>query len=195
MSPRKPTRFSKPRRVYQLRVALQYIEPSIWRTVLVPETLTLPRLDRVVQAAMGWTNSHLHGWRIDGRRYGMLDPEWEAPEDLLDERKFTVGAVLGEDIGEFVYLYDFGNGWEHRIVVEKRLEADPARNTWPMCIAGANACPPEDVGGPRGYMGFLRAIGDPAHEEHSALWRWHGGPFDPLGFSLNEANRAIRRLR
>ncbi|CAM5798333.1 plasmid pRiA4b ORF-3 family protein [Rhizobacter fulvus] len=195
MSPSKPSRRIEPLRVYQLRLELLFIEPVIWRTILVPETLTLPKLDRVIQAAMGWTNSHLHAWQIDGRRYGVPDPEWDPPGELLDERKFTVGSVLGEHIDEFFYDYDFGDGWEHRIAVDKRLAADTERNTWPMCIAGANACPPEDVGGPPGYMDFVQAMSDPMHNDHLQMWRWNGGPFDPTSFSLNDANRAIRKLR
>lgn len=195
MSPRKPSRRIEPQRVYQLRIELLDIEPAIWRTILVPETLALTQLDRLVQAAMGWTNSHLHAWAIDGRRYGVPDPEWDTPGEQLDERKFTVGGVLGEHVDEFVYDYDFGDGWEHRIVVEKRLAADPERNTWPMCIAGANACPPEDVGGPPGYMDFVQAMRDPRHEGHLQMWHWHGGPFDPAGFSLNDTNRSIKKVR
>ena len=185
----------EPQRIYQLRIELLHIEPAIWRTILVAETLTLPKLDRVVQAAMGWTNSHLHDWRIDGRRYGIPDSDWNTPGEQLDERKFTIGSVLGERVDEFFYEYDFGDGWEHRIVVDKRLAAEPERNTWPMCIAGANACPPEDVGGPPGYMDFVQAMRDPTHEDHLQMWRWQGGPFDPAGFSLNEANRAIKKAR
>lgn len=195
MSPSKPTRRIEPQRVYQLRIELLYIEPTIWRTILVPDTVTLAKLDRVVQAAVGWTNSHLHAWRIDGRRYGVPDPEWDTPGQQLDERKFSVGAVLDEHITELVYDYDFGDGWEHRIVVEQRLATDPERNAWPMCIGGANACPPEDVGGPPGYMDFVQAMRDPMHENHLEMWRWHGGPFDATAFSLNEANRAIKKLR
>ncbi len=195
MSPSKSSRRIEPQRVYQLRIELLFIEPVIWRTILVPETLTLPKLDRVVQAAMGWTNSHLHAWRIEERRYGVPDREWDTPGELLDERKFTVGSVLGDHIDEFVYDYDFGDGWEHRMVVEKRLPADPERNIWPMCIAGANACPPEDVGGPPGYLDFAQAMHDPMNQDHLQMWRWNGGPFDPASFSLNDANRAIRKLR
>ena len=195
MSPSKPSRRIEPQRVYQLRLELLFIQPIIWRTILVPETLTLPKLDRVIQAAMGWSNSHLHAWRIDGRRYGVPDPEWNMPGELLDERKFTVGSVLGDHIDEFVYDYDFGDGWEHRVAIVKRLAADPERNTWPMCIAGANACPPEDVGGPPGYLDFVQAMHDPTHQDHLQMWRWNGGPFDPSAFSLNDANRAIRKLR
>lgn len=191
----KPAPRNAPSRVYRLRIELLDLEPAIWRTILVPDTLTLARLDRVVQAAMGWTGSHLHDWRIGGKRYGMVDPEWDEPGAMFDERKFKVGEVLGEHIDEFGYEYDFGDGWRHRIAVEKRLPADPERNAWPMCIAGANACPPEDVGGPPGYLDFLEAMHDPAHVEHLDRWQWNAGPFDPTAFSLNDANRAIGRVR
>ena len=195
MTSRKPPGRTGPQCVYQLRVELQHIEPRIWRTILVPQTLTLAKLDRVVQAAMGWTNSHLHDWRIDGKRYGPPNPEWDDPGDMLDERKFTVGAVLGERIEELAYEYDFGDGWDHHLFVEKRLNPEPEYNTWPMCIAGANSCPPEDVGGPPGYMDFVQAMRSSTHEDHLQMWQWHGGPFDPAAFSINDANRAIQRLR
>jgi len=191
----KRTRRAEPTRVYRLRVELEEIEPVIWRTILVPDTLTLAKLDRVLQAAMGWTNSHLHAWKIAGRRYGVPDPDWDAPGKMLDERAFTVGDVLGDSVDEFTYEYDFGDGWKHRIAIEKRLAADPEHNAWPMCIAGANACPPEDVGGPPGYLEFLHAIRDPIHPDHLQHLQWNGGPFDPAGFSLNDANRAIRKAR
>ena len=195
MSSGKPIGRPGPKCIYQLRVDLLHIEPRIWRTVLVPESLTLAKLDRVVQAAMGWTNSHLHHWRIDGRRYGAPNPEWDSEGAMLEERKFTVGGALDQRVKEFAYEYDFGDGWEHRIVVEQQLAREPERNTWPMCIAGANACPPEDVGGPPGYMDFVQAMRSSTHEDHSQMWQWHGGPFDPAAFSINDANRAIQRLR
>ena len=82
-----------------------------------------------------------------------------------------------------------------RVKIEQVLAAREGINTWPMCIAGANACPPEDVGGTYGYMEFLQAMRDPTHEEHEAMWRWWGGPFDPNGFDVNAANMAIRQLK
>jgi hypothetical protein len=195
MSARKPPGRPGPKCIYQLRIELQHIEPRIWRTILVPDTLTLAKLDRVVQAAMGWTNSHLHDWHIERKRYGAPDPEWDNEGDMLDERKFTVASVLADSVQEFDYQYDFGDGWEHRISVENRLAPQPDYNTWPLCISGANACPPEDVGGPPGYMDFVHAIRTPTHEEHQQMWLWNGGPFDPAAFSANDANRAIMRLR
>lgn len=185
---------AQPKCVYQLRIGLQHIEPLIWRRILVPDTVKLAKLDRIVQAAMGWTNSHLHEWLIDQRRYGIPDDDWDS-DDLLDERKFTVGAVLGEKVQSFAYSYDFGDGWEHRIAVEERQPVREGRNDWQMCLAGENACPPEDVGGPPGYMEFVEAMLNPQHEQHADYWRWWGGPFDPRGFSINAANMAIRKLR
>lgn len=182
------------RTVYQLRIELQYIEPLIWRRMLVPDTLKLSKVDRLVQAVMGWANSHMHAWRIGSQSYGVPDEEWIGSSAMLDERKFTIGQVLGEQVETFVYSYDFGDGWDHRITVEECLPVQDGRNDWPMCLAGQNACPPEDVGGPPGYMDFLQAMRDPNHEQHADYWRWWGGPFDPYAFSINTANMAIRRL-
>ena len=195
MTTPKPPRPGTAQCVYQLRVELLHVEPQVWRSILVPDHLSLAKLDRVIQAVRGWNNTHLHAWHIQGKRYGRPDAEWDAPGALLDDRKFTVGTALGDEVIEFVYLYDFGDGWEHRVVVEKRLPAKANENTWPMCTAGANACPPDDVGGPPGYMDFVQAMRDIAHRNHLQMWRWYGGPFDPSGFSINEANRAIKRLR
>lgn len=193
-SPQTPARRSAHACIYQLRIELQHIAPTIHRHILVPGGITLAKLDRIIQAAMGWENSHLHEFSIEGNRYGMPDPEWPEP-DVLNERKYKLGDLLGETVQQFSYSYDFGDGWEHKVVVEQRQAAVERRNTWPMCISGENACPPEDVGGPGGYMEFLEAMGNPAHKRHEELWEWWGGPFDPEGFSLNDTNKAIFRLR
>lgn len=194
MSTKSPARRGAPPCIYQLRIELQHIEPTISRSILVPGTITLAKLDRVIQAAMGWENSHLHEFVIEEKRYGMPDPEW--PEaDVLNERKYKLGELLGEAVQQFSYSYDFGDGWEHTVAVEKRLAAVEDMNTWPMCLRGENACPPEDVGGPGGYLDFLEAIRNPAHERHADMWTWWGGPFDDRGFSLNDTNKAIFKLR
>ena len=105
---------------------------------------------------------------------------------------FTLDEVLIPAVKDFTYEYDFGDSWQHDVSVQERVVADDERNGWPMCLAGANACPPEDVGGISGYGEFLQAMSDPSHEEHDAMWRWWGGPFDPRGFDINAANRGIR---
>lgn len=197
MATRKTTRRTKsksaPRHAYRLLVKLDGSEPSIWRLLSVPGHMTLADLDRIIQAAMGWTNSHLHQFAIEGNFYGAPDDEGIDEMPLLAEELFTLDNVLGTTVKGFVYEYDFGDGWSHDITVQAVELADEARNGWPMCLAGANACPPEDVGGLGGYEEFLQAIGDPSHEAHDAMRRWCGWLFDPTGFDVNSANRAIRQ--
>jgi hypothetical protein len=193
---KKPPRKVKPKVIYQLRVALERIEPSIWRRLWIADTLTLAKLNRVIQTAMGWTNSHLHEFTINGLRYGMPDDEWasEGDETMLDDRRHTIGALLGIEVPRFAYLYDFGDHWQHTVAVEQLMSPNEL-NTRPTCLDGQNACPPEDVGGVGGYIEFLEAIRDPTHEEHVAMWEWGGGPFDSTGFDRNAVNAALRKLR
>ena len=187
------TKKLKQKHAYQLLVVLEGSEPKIWRQITVPGNMTLADLDRIIQAAMGWTNSHLHQFTIEGQVYGVLDDEWIDEMPSLPDNGFTLDAVLGTEVKSFSYEYDFGDGWQHQVEVQMVMVADEKRNSWPMCLAGANACPPEDVGGLGGYEEFLEAIGDPIHEEHDSMRRWCGGPFDLQGFDVNSANRDIRR--
>jgi len=180
--------------IYQFKVQLEYLEPSVWRRLWVPDTLSLDKLDRVIQTAMGWKNIHLHAFMIGQVRYAAPDPDWFARMETRDERQWDLSAVLANGVGEFIYTYDFGDDWRHRIRVEATLEPSE-KNHRPLCVAGANACPPEDVGGPPGYSDFLQAISDPAHPQHLNMWERNGGPFDPAGFDLNAVNAALRKLR
>src|SRR3954452_1556660 len=183
----------EPDHIYQLCVRLQDVAPAIWRRLLVPSWITLATLHRVLQIAMGWTNSHLHQFDIAGKHYGIPDPEW--PDMMpVDERRVTLAMCLTPKVTSFTYEYDFGDGWEHVIQVESTQPADDSRSH-PLCVAGANACPPEDVGGTSGYFEFVQAITDRSHPEHGDMLRWCGGAFDPRGFDLNSVNAALRRLK
>lgn len=175
--------------VLRLRVTLRGVEPPIWRRVDVPAGMTLRQLHEVVQDVMGWTRSHLHEFEIGSRRFGAVDDD--APVELLDDRDVTIDEAL--QAGEALYLYDFGDEWSHDIVVEDRFDApgDAAAR----CVAGERACPPEDVGGARGYEQFLEAIADPDHEQHDELVEWWGGPFDPEHFDLAAAQPRRRSQR
>jgi hypothetical protein len=178
--------------IYVLRIELEGIKPLIWRRLHVPAAITLPRLHRIVQVAMGWTDSHLHSFRIAGLEYSNADDLDEL--QMLDVKGRRLDTLLAGTVREFVYLYDFGDGWEHRVVVESLAEAREGW-TYPLCVAGERACPPEDAGGPPGYQSFLEAIGDPGDEEHENMLVWVGGVFDPEGFDLNCVNRELRRMR
>lgn len=178
--------------VLTLRIELEHIEPLIWRRILVPAAITLPALHSVCQAAMGWTNSHLHLFRIGDCSYG--EPDEFGELNFVAEKGRRLEALVGRSIRQFHYEYDFGDSWEHRIIVEEDL---PVRHAirLPLCTAGQRACPPEDVGGPPGYENFLDAIRDPSHEEHDDYLQWIGGFFDPEGFDVNAVNQRLAKIR
>lgn len=179
-----------PRQIYQLRIALTEVTPSVWRRVLVPGGYTLDRVHRVIQHAMGWQDLHLHSFEVGGKQYGEPDPVGElAVRDELDAR---LDAVVGKgDV--FRYTYDFGDWWEHEVTVEDVFAAEPDER-YPICVAGGRACPPEDVGGAYGYGELLEALDDPGHLRHDALSGWLGRAHDPDEFDPVFATTLLRRL-
>lgn len=177
-----------PKTVYQLKITLLEVRPPPWRRVVVPSDITLARLHDVIQAAMGWWDCHLHEFEIGGARYGVGDGEtWGEPP--RDERRARLGSLVGEG-DAFLYVYDFGDYWRHRVTVEKVRTAEPGER-YPCCIGGRRACPPEDVGGPMGYTEFLAAITDPGHPEHDSMLEWVGGAFDPDAFDPADCNHRL----
>jgi hypothetical protein len=174
----------------QLRVELQRVEPLIWRRILVPENISLPKLHSVLLGAMGWQGGHLHEYEIARLRYGVPDEDWPSSEPLNDERRVRLKPMLEDGLRRFTYVYDLGDYWEHRITVEDLIL--PAANAPSVrCLAGENACPPEDVGGAGGYADFLDIIRDPNHEEHAGMLKWIGGSFDPAAFDVAEVNERL----
>jgi hypothetical protein len=178
------------RRVFQLRVAVDDVTPPIWRRLLVPAAYTLDRVHRVVQYAVGWQDCHLHSFEVGGDQYGEPDPDGEL--NVLDEMDYRLDDVARPGT-RLAYTYDFGDWWEHDILVEDVRDAD-AGERYPCCVAGERAGPPEDVGGPEGYAEFLAAIADPAHPEHAAMREWIGRPFDPEEFDPDRISVLLRRL-
>ena len=180
--------------VYQLKVTLKESHPPIWRRIQLRDC-TLGKLHEVLQVAMGWKDSHLHQFIVRGERYGPADPE-DADWDMKieDEEKLSISQVAKMvRRGRIIYEYDFGDSWQHDILLEKLFEPEP-NVSYPRCIEGARACPPEDVGGVWGYAGFLEAISDPNHEDHDEKVEWIGGEFDPSTFDLDAVNRELREL-
>ncbi len=179
--------------IYQLRIELLDVEPAIWRRFLVPAAIKLPKLHVVLLWTMGWGGGHLHEFVIGHNHYGVPDPDFDTPPLVQREDRVTLATALGTR-KYFTYLYDFGDGWEHRVTVEKILPPDSGLKS-PICLDGANACPPEDVGGPPGYADFLQAINDPAHEEHDTMLKWCGGSFDPSDFRLDDINATLGQIK
>lgn len=186
-----------PHDIYQLRITLLGTRPPIWRRVLAPADLTLAQFHNVLQAAMGWENCHLHEFRIGWQRFGVPDPVdrlMGGGTGCINERKVRLSDVLGKAGAKAEYTYDFGDSWEHSIVVEKVLTPEPGV-AYPVCTAGKRHGPPEDCGGLGGYDNLLEAIRDPEHEEHEDLLEWIGGSFDPEVFSVDHVNRRLAPLR
>jgi hypothetical protein len=184
-----------PPEIYQIKVTLLGTEPAIWRRLLVPAAMKLEQLHHVLQAAMGWEDCHMHEFRVGRRLFGQPDPNDRlmGTPTVENERIVSLFTVLGRVGAKAVYTYDFGDSWEHGIVLEKRLPADPNMPS-PVCIGGQRACPPEDCGGIGGFYDLLEAISDPNHDQHEEMRDWIGDDFDPEAFSVDKANRILAPL-
>lgn len=177
--------------ILQVKISLIGVsKPPVWRRLLVPATMRLNRLHDVIQVAMGWTDSHLHAFEAGGVDYGPPDPEL----DHQDERRTSIGQVLKEPGDRMRYVYDFGDYWQHDVVVEKVLEAAP-RTRYPACVTGKGRRPPEDCGGVWGYADLRETLADPTHAEHAYMVDWLGidgaEDFDPHLFDPDEVNMLL----
>ena len=180
--------------IYQLKVTLNGFRPPIWRRLLVPGNINLGSFHVVLQIVMGWTNSHLHQF-ISGRTmYGIPDDEFGGGFDLEieDENKYNLSQLLKKEKDFLKYEYDFGDGWEHKIILEKILPYESSVKV-PSCIKGKRACPPEDCGGIWGYHDLIEVINDISHPEHKEMLEWLGGDFDPEYFDVNEINEILSK--
>jgi len=165
--------------IARLKITLDDVKPAVLRRVQVPFDIKLDRLHLTIQAAMGWTNSHLYELRAGGVGWSTPYPDVDGGNEFLDARKARLDAVL-EDVGTRTlrYLYDFGDGWEHTIKIERLIDPEPGA-LYPRLIEVSGRCPPEDCGGPWGYGELLKVLSDPKHERHAELTEWIGDDFDP----------------
>ena len=180
--------------IFQFTVQLRDVKPAIWRRIEVPASYTFWDLHVAIQDAMGWLDSHLHAFRIRDPRtraeasIGIPDPEpFQGAPDLLPGWRMPVTAYVAEVGQRAQYDYDFGDGWEHDLILEQ-ISPRLAKTKYPRCVAGARACPPEDCGGPGGYARLLKTIADASAPDHESLREWLGGPFDAEAFD----NREVR---
>lgn len=175
-----------------LRIELLDVKPLVWRRFVVPADIQLPKLHKIIQAVMGWADEHLHQFHFADTVYGVPSDEYQ-DDPTVSEKGVRLSKALGSG-ADFEYEYDFGDSWRHRIVVEAMDNPDLAL-TLPICLAGENACPPEDVGGVTGYADFVEALANPKHEQHNDYRTWVGGIFDPTGFDVNAVNARLWAIR
>lgn len=171
--------------VYQFKISLENIKPLIWRRIQVPETYTFWDLHVAIQDSMGWLDYHLHQFDLINpqirRKEGIGIPDEDGELDILPGWEFPISSYFSLENKKADYLYDFGDGWEHMIVLEKILPQEQG-SRYPICIAGERACPPEDCGGTWGYENLLEIIKDKKHEEYKRMMQWLGGKFNPEEF-------------
>lgn len=183
-----------PKKIYQIQIALQGSKPKIWRRVLIPSDLLLSEFHMIIQITMGWTNSHLHHFIQDRTFYTVRrqDDDWWDEMNNVDYKKIKISDLLQKEKEKIIYEYDFGDGWEHDIVLEKIVPIDN-QSKYPICLAGKMNCPPEDCGGVWGYSDMLEVLQDPEHENYESYIEWIGEEFDPEYFDKNEVNILLRQ--
>ena len=178
-----------------LHISLMGSEPEIWRRVSVPGDFTLDKLHRVFQIAMGWDDSHLHQFEIGKRAYvAAWDYEDNYKQGMEIEEETLLCEVIRRKGQKFLYLYDFGDGWQHEVRVED-FGPSVTQVKYPKCLAGECACPPDDCGGIGGYYNMLEALGNRNHRDHETYRDWISGDFDPDAFSLGSVNKKLSRMR
>lgn len=189
-----------PQATFQLKVTLMGSRPPIWRRILVPNTITLGKLHQVLQVVMGWEDEHLHQF-VQGRElYGVPDKEEVFfGMSVNDENKTILSSLLSKEKEWLTYEYDFGDGWEHKLVLEKKLPFDSAMQL-PHCIKGKRACPPEDCGGIWGYMNLIGIMSDKSSTEYAERAEWLEenfgiDNFDPEFFDLELINEQLYHIK
>jgi Plasmid pRiA4b ORF-3-like protein len=177
-----------------LRIELQDIEPLIWRRVAVRTSMNLKAVHNVIQATMGWLDYHLWEFTANEHKYGMLipnDPDWNARIDNAATTKLS--ALLTSGVKEISYVYDMGDNWKHRIIVEKLQSAEPGV-LYPRFLGGERRCPPEDCGGHPGYYDFLDNIASQQSKKRKAALDWYGAPYDPDEIDEQQIVTTLNRI-
>jgi hypothetical protein len=183
--------------IYRLKIVLLGSKPPVWRRLQVPGDAKLDWLHAVLQVAIGWTNSHLHQFKVGEHYYSdtrVNFAEYEGDPEILEERKFTLQQIAPRERDAFGYEYDFGDSWEHQITVEKIRPPEAAAAT-ALCLDGARACPPEDCGGVWGYDNLLKILKNRKHPEHKTMKLWVGRTFDAEAFDVGKTNLWLRKLK
>jgi hypothetical protein len=180
------------KKIYQVQIALKGFKPKIWRRLLVQSDLLLTDFHKIIQISMGWTNSHSHQFIKNRTIYTVRMPDDKLWEEMnnVDYKKLRISDLLKNEKEEIVYEYDFGDRWEHDIILEKILPKDEKQN-YPVCLAGRMNCPPEDSGGIRGYADMLKILLQPDHKSYDLYMERLGRKFDPDHFDKDDVNESL----
>lgn len=181
------------KQMYQVQIVLREADPKIWRRLLIPSDLLLPDFHKVIQTSMNWSNSHLHQFEKNGFLYAKRMPDDDFWEEMncVEYDTMQVADLLTYENDKIMYEYDFGDGWEHDIMLEKIHPYDESIRL-PVCLDGKRNSPPEDCGGIGGYENILEILKQPDHEEYEDFLDWIGEDFDPEYFDKDEVNELLQ---
>jgi hypothetical protein len=181
-------------KIYQLKVNLLKITPPIWRRLLVPDNCSLDDLHIIIQCAMGWSNHYLHSFESKGQCYksGSLFGNGRH-YDALNTTNVKLSDLKLKVKDSFLYIYEFIDYWEHRIILEEITTPDMLIK-YPLCLDGRRACPPEDCGGPLGYKKILVAFKNKRDSKHHDINEWLPKDFDPEHFDKDDVNLTLARF-
>lgn len=179
----------------QLKIVLKQTKPAIWRRIVVENSITFFELHHIIQCVMGWENAHLYEFMVDNYRIGEPNGDFDSysGSKMIDSEEIALEEVLSSEIKKFSYDYDFGDGWDHEIIIEKILPLDHAIE-YPKCLKGKMNCPPEDCGGIPGYYNLVEIMKNKKHPERKEMIEWLGGVFDPMKFDLEGTNAHLSLL-
>ncbi len=176
-------------KLLQLKITLRDSKPPIWRRILVKENINFHKLHEIIQVVMGWQNYHLYDFIVNDQRFSLPNHDFE--EDVLSSKKFKL-SILNEK-QKMDYTYDFGDCWEHNIIVEKVLSSDTGF-LYPICLKGSLSTPPEDCGGISGYYHLLQVKNNKDHPHYKEqIANWLGEDFNPKFFDLQTINNQLKR--
>jgi len=180
------------KKIFRFKIILNDIIPQIWRVVEVNSDITFYQFHLIIQEAMGWTNAHLHEFNSDGLRIGNTSEEANGSSEppAWEERERGLNKFFSETRTKMIYSYDFGDSWEHTILLEA-IEEKRKNEKYSRCIDGARACPPEDCGGTPGYCQLLEILANPKHKEHKGMKTW-AGDYKPEYFNKDKATEKMR---
>jgi hypothetical protein len=180
--------------LYQLKIQLKNITPTIFRTVVVPESITFDELHQTIQLAMGWCNYHLYQFIIDRHNYILIPNEEFDFGNTYNAKKYKISDYFSTIKKSIVYEYDFGDGWQHTVTLQKII-LNTNNTKKAICIKGARSCPPEDCGGPWGYQNLLKILASKKGEEYEEMIEWIDEDFDSEYFDIDEVNADLSSLK
>jgi Plasmid pRiA4b ORF-3-like protein len=179
----------------QIKISLDSTSPVIWREMLIPKNISFYKFHHMIQIAMGWTNSHLFEFNIEGYRVGEIFGNMEELDDdkVIDGKIAKLIDLVNEPGEIFKYWYDFGDSWMHTITIVKYISLENTHQL-PFCIGGELKCPPEDCGGISGFYDFLSIMSNAKHKEYKEMKQWFGGKFNPVELDLIKINKKLKNI-